>query len=628
MSLDAVIQSLRLPQTDTAALQTEYGNLDSTAWCDGMDLIAMAVLANQPPLPPEPQCEPWRSIWHTMRSATTDDMQQATETAISSLDIPLQMGIISALTSKMAVLDTRYQSVKLGSKFSASRAKKLGNPLMNPPDRGLQQTLETILTPARGISAITRYANAESCILTWLNDHGKFVSTPESQHYYLWHDKHRLFELDTETWHAWLHELTGINPAGDGFSIIVSACKTAAVLNSEIRAVVKLAYYDNETRTLRISKFNGQVYVLDGSQITLESNGDGPVLFDDLNIWEFYDPDFQNAPGSTDLISKLPNWPNEKYAWAYQVWIQSLFFNEMCPTKPILVLLGEKGSGKSMALRVILRLLFGKWSQVSGVPDKPDAFAVTASHYHLYAMDNLDTMEPWLQDKLARIATGATDEYRKLYTSKDMGILRYRCWIAVTARTPDTLRRDDLADRLLLLPLNRVQDNQRKRESLFLEEVDAIRNMWWGDLLLKLNQVVAKLQISVIPVNGLLRMADWEALGRLMSQACNQETLWNQIVDELKNSQNEFLADGEIVIEGIENWLQTPYNEQRWVTARDLYTEIQVGLFNGNKPDSDWPRSVKAFGKRLKNIQDVLKSRFGLKVHQNNAQSKYYFDHK
>ncbi len=53
------------------------------------------------------------------------------------------------------------------------------------------------------------------------------------------------------------------------------------------------------------------------------------------------------------------------------------------------------------------------------------------------------------------------DEYRKLYTSKEMGILKYRCWIAVTARTPDTLRRDDLADRLLLLPLNRVEDADR-----------------------------------------------------------------------------------------------------------------------------------------------------------------------
>lgn len=628
MTLDALINSLRLPPTDAAALTNEYGNLDPTSWSDGLDLIAMAVLANQPPSPPEPLCEPWRSIFNTMRSATVTDMSKAVEIAIGSSNSDLQMGIISALSNKMQILDTRYQSVKLGSKFSSNRAKKLGNPLMNPPDRGLQQTLEMILTPAKGVSVITRNNNAESCILTWLNDHGKFVSTPENEHFYLWNDKHKLFEIDTETWHAWLHELTGINPASDGFSIIVSACKTAAVLNSEILQVVKLAYYDPDTRILRISKFNGQVYVLDGNQITLESNGDGPVLFNDLNIWEAYEPDFVNAAGSTDLISKLPNWPNDKYAHAYQIWIQTLFFNEMCPTKPILVLLGEKGSGKSMALRVILRLLFGKWSQVSGVPEKSDAFAVTASHYHLYAMDNMDTMEPWLQDKLARIATGSTDEYRKLYTSKDMGILRYRCWIAVTARTPDTLRRDDLADRLLLLPLNKVQDADRKRESMFLEEVDAIRNMWWGDLLTKLNQVIYKLQTGSIPVASPLRMADWEALGRLMSQASNLEPLWNAIVDDLKISQNDFLADGEIVIEGVEVWLQTVGNLQRWVTARELYSEIQVGLFNGNKPDSDWPRSVKSFGKRLKNIHDVLKVRFGMKEHSYQNSNKYCFDHK
>lgn len=626
--LDHIIDALKLPDTDKAALLNEYGNLDDGAWKSGLELIALSVLTDQPPSPPEPLCDPWRSMFQEMTSGGSVKMQDAVQKVISGLAPDLSMAVISVLTSEMAVLDTRYQGVKLGSKFSANRAKKLGNPLMNPPDAGFQKTLEMVLTPARGISAITRNSNAESCILTWLHDHGKFVSTPESEHYYLWHDKHRLFELDTETWHAWLHELTGVNPASKEFSILVSACKTAAILNSEIRQVVRLAYYDPDTRILRISKFNGQVYVLDGTNISLESNGNGPVLFDDLNIWEDYEPDYINAAGSTDLISKLPNWPNSKYAHAYQIWIQSLFFNEMCPTKPILVLMGEKGSGKSMALRVILRLLFGKWSQVSGVPDKPDAFAVTASHYHLYAMDNLDTLEPWLQDKLARIATGATDEYRKLYTSKDMGILRYRCWIAVTARTPDTLRRDDLADRLLLLPLNRVQDADRKRESMFLQEVDEIRNMWWGDLLIKLNSVINKLQTGSVPVASPLRMADWEALGRLMSQSTNEEPLWNDIVDELKQSQNDFLADGEIVIEGIENWLQMLGNVSRWVTARELYTEIQSCLFNGNKPDSDWPRSVKAFGKRLKNIQDTLKSRFGMKVHQNNAQSKYYFDHK
>ena len=49
----------------------------------------------------------------------------------------------------------------------------------------------------------------------------------------------------------------------------------------------------------------------------------------------------------------------------------------------------------------------------------------------------------------------------------------YRCWLAFTARTPDTLRRDDLADRLLLLPVSRIGDKERLRETDVYRKVAA-----------------------------------------------------------------------------------------------------------------------------------------------------------
>ena len=217
-----------------------------------------------------------------------------------------------------------------------------------------------------------------------------------------------------------------------------------------------------------------------------------------------------------------------------------------------------------------------------------------------------------------------------------MGILKYRCWIAVTARTPDTLRRDDLADRLLLLPLRRVDDDDRRRESLFLNEIDELRNAWWGDILTNLNSVVRELQDGDLPSTSTLRMADWEALGRLMSVQADKVDLWEEIVVDLKLAQNNFLADGEIVIEAVDTWvndsstagLKLTNNVGRWVTARELYTESQQMLFGGNKTDSDWPRSVKAFSRRLNNIKSVLESRFGMEIRTSRGQTQYIFDHK
>jgi len=634
-TLDALLTKLKIPASDQAHIIAKYGNLDPDSWWDEMELIAMSLHTDQPPQGKAPLCEPWRGIWLEMYYNHLS-VKESIVKGINNLSPDLQLAIQGLLSLMQQKLSSGYQRLKLGARFTANRAKRLGNPMMKPPDQKFQELLEDILTPVKGVSAGVRLSNAESLLLTWLDDNGKFISTPEKELFYLWQEKHRLFELDTETWHAWLHELTGINPATTNFSVLSNACETAAILNSEIKKVVRLAYYDNDNKLLWVSRFDGKVYCLDGDTITLKDNGDGPVIFDDLHIWEPYEPDFDNCDDVTDAIAEIPNWDKRKHSWAYKVWTQTLFFNELCPTKPMMVLLGEKGSGKSMALRLLLRLLFGQWAQVSGVPIKSDDFSVTASHYHLYAMDNLDTMEPWLQDKLARISTGAMDEYRKLYTSKELGILKYRCWIAVTARTPDTLRRDDLADRLLLLPLNRVQDEDRKRESLFLQEIDELRNAWWGELLTNLNDVVKELQDGYLPAQSTLRMADWEALGRLMSIKTDKEDLWDEIVLDLKLAQANFLADGEIVIEAIDAWLNdSTYsatkggnNLNRWVTARQIYTEAQTTLFNGNKPDSDWPRSVKAFGKRLMNIKSILKDRYDMETREYRNQLQYYFNKK
>ena len=634
MGIDAILTKLKTPIVDQAIILSAYSGMDEQTWNEELELIAYSLNTLQPPNPPAPICEPWKDMWVEMYTSGQDVKTSITR-VLNQMSPDLQLAVNGVLTSMASKLGTNYQGLKIGSRFNTNRAKRLGNPLMYPPDKPFQDQLEDILTPLKGISTGVRLSNAESLLLTWLDSNGKFIRTPERVLYYLWSKNHRLFELDTELWHAWLHELTGVTPASTSFAVLSNACKSAAILNAQLKNVVRLAFYDNDAKLLWISRFDGTVYCLDGDTVTLKDNGDGPVIFDDLSIWEPYEPDFVDTQDATEIVADIPNWADRKYSWAYKVWTQSLFFNELCPTKPMMVLLGEKGSGKSMALRLLLRLLFGQWSQVSGVPNKPDDFSVTASHYHLYAMDNLDTMEPWLQDKLARISTGAMDEYRKLYTSKDMGILKYRCWIALTARTPDTLRRDDLADRLLLLPLHRVEDIDRRRESLFLQEIDELRASWWGDLLTSLNKVVKELQQGDLPSTSALRMADWEAVGRLMSVQADKEDLWDEIVTELKASQNNFLADGEIVIEAIDSWLNdlspltTLQNTNRWVTARDLYTESQTLLFNGNKPDSDWPRSVKAFGKRLMNVRSVLKQRFGMEsVENRNHVLEYRFDHK
>jgi hypothetical protein len=363
---------------------------------------------------------------------------------------------------------------------------------------------------------------------------------------------------------------------------------------------------------LRVSRFNGEVYRLDGASIALEANGDGPVLFDDTPHWQPYEPDF-SATGAALRWSTadVPNWSEapEEQSEAYRTWWLATFFTELCPTRPHLVIRGEKGSSKTTSVRVLLRLLFGPYVDVCGVPEKRDDLIAMASNSHLVALDNLDEFTPWLRDMLATLSTGRNDEKREYYTTNDLAQIRSRCWTVITARTPDTLQRDDIVDRLLLLSVERIEDAERTREHALLEEVYHRRNAWWGDVLTALNGVVAEIRRAGVPARAGLRMEDWAALGAAMARARGQEDLWERSLERVRTAQGAFLLDENVINSAIETWLASAQYTDSPLLTRELYEHCTNALFGVNRPDSSWPRSVKQFGRRLAGVRRELRDR-------------------
>jgi hypothetical protein len=469
---------------------------------------------------------------------------------------------------------------------------------------------------------ITRKLDAGEIVLDWMHDHGEFVQSETGGLYYLDARARRLLDLNSDMFGAWLYARTGLNPGGTDFAHILADCKSTA-LRTPARQVVRVAHWDTEEMELRVSRFDGTVYVIDGHTISEEANG-VHVIFDDDPGWQTYTPDFDN-PRDSLLWSteKLPCWEDdtERSGLAYRAWVLSSFFSEICPSRPLAVFLGEKGSGKSMALRVLLRLMFGAKAEISGIPDKPDGFTAAAAAAHIFVLDNLDKYTGWLRDKLARICTGAEDHYRKLYTSNERGRVVYRCWLAITARTPGTLRRDDLADRLLLLKVIRISDEKRKRETAVYDEIQKRRDAWWGDVLHALNAAITHIRQDGLPNTSRLRLADWEALGRVLATCEGKEDIWDALVADIAASQDEFLLEDDIIVSALDEWLSDdPVNNPgRELSARELYNELTEILYppppQGGTPkrrDPDWAKNARSFGMRLRSIRDALKTRYGV----------------
>jgi hypothetical protein len=502
----------------------------------------------------------------------------------------------------------------LGEKLPKDAAELIEQIAPETPDTDLTRQITDALL-GRDVDgkppALLRRRRAGEILLTWLNERGGFIRDETNERYYFYRDRRKLFSLESDEWAAWLYAVTGANPAGTDYAYLATDCKASATVAPR-RQVVRIAAWDSTAEVLRVSRFDGTVYVLDGETITEEANGEN-VLFDDNPAWQPYEPVFNGSGALHWHTTELPNWTDETremLGLAFRAWIVASFLTELCPTRPLLVMLGEKGSGKTMTLRLLLRFLFGPMAEVSGVPDKPDGFTAAAAAAHVLVLDNLDDFRGWLRDKLARLATGGIDEYRRLYTSNDVGRVRYRCWLAFTARTPDTLRRDDLVDRLLILPVERIASESLQAERLFLQQADLFRNEWWGAVLTALNGVVAAIRRCELKTRSALRMADWESVGRLLAEQEGKAALWDQFIGDLQNSQAEFLLESDLLVDGLNLWLADSGNHGREVTARELHLEMTGLLFGDKRPPSDWPKSASGFGRRLKGIYRELKTLF------------------
>ena len=85
-----------------------------------------------------------------------------------------------------------------------------------------------------------------------------------------------------------------------------------------------------------------------------------------------------------------------------------------------MLICGEKGSGKTSALRKWLKLLFGPAGEVSSLErEKPDGFIAAVTSQPVAVFDNVDEKIAWLADYLAQLATGISITRRRLYTTNE-----------------------------------------------------------------------------------------------------------------------------------------------------------------------------------------------------------------
>lgn len=152
---------------------------------------------------------------------------------------------------------------------------------------------------------------------------------------------------------------------------------------------------------------------------------------------------------------------------------------------PVLVVVGQKGGGKTVAVRAVLRMLHGPGADVAGLSHDRRDLLTQLSALAVVGLDNLDDhdLPSWLPDELASAATGRVRETRKLYSDDTLLSRPLTAALAITTRSA-AFCRPDVAERALPLVTADFPDSRRVADADLMASVDAHRDrlLSWGAL--------------------------------------------------------------------------------------------------------------------------------------------------
>lgn len=179
---------------------------------------------------------------------------------------------------------------------------------------------------------------------------------------------------------------------------------------------------------------------------------------------------------------------------------------------PILVILGEQGSGKSNETRLLRSLIdpFGLDGRaISAPPRKAESLVAAAKHQHVVALDNVGYLPPWLPDLFCCLSTGAAWMDRRLYTNVGLLVTSLRRPLVINS-IARIVNRGDLLDRGLFVELSILEDSKRLSERDYWDRVEKRRARIFGGLLNALSTGLKRL--PDIELREVPRMADFAEL--------------------------------------------------------------------------------------------------------------------
>jgi hypothetical protein len=425
-----------------------------------------------------------------------------------------------------------------------------------------------------------------------LEANGHYLQSTEKEMYYVYtrDETPVLYPVSTEKTSELAGYLThqyGLNAGVD--SAVMSGVLHDILYECQRQTPVQFhdfTYYDIESNTVYVDRYDSTMYVLNGETIEHHPHGYNGVYFhatsDGLPKPFEYDPGYEPG-GLTALVLDGPNYTVHGRGISLKqlhhillTWVTSFFFPAKMRTKPIVLIHGEPDSGKTTMFQCLSAMLTGDSTiAVTEMPTDVKEFNVLVSQNPYIFLDNVNVNQKSMQEKLAQAATGYVAKNRTLHTNKEVTNLRARAFIGITSFTVDKIQKD-VAQRYVILPVHPFaaeRNHTRKALSVILEEIMVNRNFLWGELLDYVNKVVEHIGRHGLQSTGSqIRMADYAAFLQLTADMHGLNYI--EMETFIRKMQAETIQENDPMFAAIRKYLGGGPDVNAKLTAKNLYETL------------------------------------------------------
>lgn len=362
---------------------------------------------------------------------------------------------------------------------------------------------------------------------------------------------------------AYLHRVYGVMPTdavGKQVMHHLLSHGESHAIKGELR---RFAAFDRTTKTAYLSTYDGRMWKINGGTPLRVPNGTDDVYFVDDDGGTSCEPDIGPHGILLDRLTSI-NFATtgvggmlpEQQRMALTVWLFMLAFPDLMPTKPLLIVEGEPGSGKSACVQLLQLALLGASKPMILSKNKEDDFGVLLLRSPIAVFDNTDSFIEWVPDAICAYTTLGYWVKRKLYSDDEEAIIRPHAFVAVASKNPASFRREDVADRSIILRLTR-RDTFKNFSDLQQEIADQ-RPQLLGEFIWYVNEIVRHLRVYADETGQeeTTRMADFAGFARVIGEKLN----WSAdelsgLMEALTSERDAFINEDDPLVDLLYKWI-------------------------------------------------------------------------